>query len=209
MNTMLATQSIKIHQIIIIVLTVCYGLLFCALCSAQDDQSSNVFVNDLYLYQFEPPKGLVAKDSNNDGVRIELYKNGKIAMIITVIKPNPEGMVATDRGMTLSDDVTMKERIVIDLSQSCKPLVGVSDSDLMETIDWSFPIVGGEKAVQANGSSLEQCSHYRFPLTMVRKGKMQFRFSNIDLKIEEFERILTSFEFFEIKKLDTSELGGE
>ena len=206
MNTLFSTQSLKAHYVIINVLTVLIAVLFYASIHAQEEKLSNVLVNKYYGYNCELPKGMFAQDSNNDGVRIEIYKDSKIAMIITAFSPNPIGSVATFRGITKSNDVTLKQRIIIDLTQSRKPRI--QQSEFLENIDWSFPIVGGEKALQANGSFLEICDGYPFPLTMVKKGKNKIRFTNVRLSVEEFEQILSSIEFFEVNNLDTSDLGG-
>ncbi|WP_449245364.1 hypothetical protein [Desulfobacca acetoxidans] len=162
-------------------------------------EDPKIVVNKPYGYQFEPPAGLIVQVQYN-GLIIEMYENDKIAMRITAFKPNPEGSVAYGGEMRKSDDLTLQERITCELSQLWRP--GISDSEFMQTIDWSYPLVGGEAAVQANGTPWKSCDSRRFPVTMVRKGDLRFRFNNFRLDREAFERVLSSFLF--IKREDST-----
>jgi hypothetical protein len=180
---------------------------FCGLCFAQDESRQKAFINEYHGYRFELPEETTTKDSQNGGNRMEVYKEGKIAMIITVFEPNPIGSMATYGGIKKSDDVTMKERIVADLYQSCRPQI--SSKEFVDTIDWSSPIIGGEAGLQANGSTREECTNYPFPLAMVRKGRDAYRFTNVRLSKKAFEKTLSSFLFVTPEKPVAPVQGGE
>lgn len=173
-------------------------------------EDSEIVVNKQYGYQFERPDGLIVK-VQYEGEIIEMYENDKIAMRITAFGPNPEGRVAYGGKWRKSDDLTLQERMARNLYQLCRPPYGTSDSAFMQTIDWSYPLVGGEAAVQANGTSLEgkSCDSRRFPVTMVRKGDLQFRFSNFRLDKAAFERFLSSFAFIEGARSTLPATGGK
>ncbi|AEB08883.1 hypothetical protein [Desulfobacca acetoxidans] len=164
-------------------------------------EDPKIVVNKPYGYQFEAPAGLIVKVQYN-GEIIEMYENDKIAMRITAFGPNPKGSIAYGGEIKRSDDLTLQERIAVELYQVCRPPYGTSDPEFLQAIDWSYPLVGGEAAVQANGTSWKGCDSRRFPVTMVRKGDLRFRFNNFRLDREAFERVLSSFLF--IKREDST-----
>ncbi|AEB08884.1 hypothetical protein [Desulfobacca acetoxidans] len=178
---------------LIVIVSLCFTVAFFLPQAWGED--SKIVVNKPYGYQFEPPAGLIVQVQYN-GLIIEMYENDKIAMKITAFKPNPKARVA---GRKL-DDLTLQEIMTINLYELCRP--GISYSEFMQTIDWSYPLVGGEAAVQANGPPWKGCDSRRFPATMVRKDDLRFRFSNFRLDREAFERVLSSFLF--IKREDST-----
>ena len=184
---------------LIVIVSLCFTVAF-FLPQAWGEESK-IVVNKPYGYQFEAPAGLIVKVQYN-GLIIEMYENDKIAMRITAFKPNPEGSVAYGGEERKIDDLTLQERMACNLSQLCRPPYGTLDSEFMRTIDWSYPLVGGEAAVQANGTSWKGCDSRRFPATMVRKGDLRFQFNNFRLDREAFERVLSSFLF--IKREDST-----
>ena len=203
---MFLTKVCRVHLAILSLLTAFLSLSLCAPCFSQGEHNET-FVNERYGYQCELPDGLVAKDKYNSQKRIELHKNSKIAMSITAFEPNPGGSVAYNGEMRKSDELTLKERITFGLSDVCKP--GLWDSEFMQSISWSFPIVGGEVAVQANSTSWEKCSFLIFPVTMVQKGNLSLRFKNYGLSKKEYDHILVSFEFLKHEDIELPNPGGE
>lgn len=191
MSHMLSIQSNRIYRAVISIISIQLSISLYAPCFAEGDQYYKVISKEDYAYSFKYPIGLSLKDRYN-GEMIEFFLNEKLMLRITVFKPNPEGMVATDRGMTKSDDLSLKERITIALYDVCKPQ-GMSPSEFEQTIDWSFPIISGEVAVQANSTSCEKCSFLKFPSAMMEKDDLRFWFSNKGLQKEEFDKILSSF----------------